>query len=45
MARFTPHTDQEVRQMLDAIGVASVDDLFADIPPIAARRVVQSRRR
>ncbi len=32
MARFTPHTDQDVRQMLDAIGVADVGGLFADIP-------------
>jgi glycine dehydrogenase subunit 1 len=32
MARFTPHTDDETRQMLKAIGVGSVADLFADIP-------------
>ncbi|OHD65455.1 MAG: glycine dehydrogenase (aminomethyl-transferring) [Spirochaetes bacterium RBG_13_51_14] len=32
MARFTPHTEQDVRQMLDTIGVDSVEKLFADIP-------------
>ena len=29
---FIPHTDNEVRQMLDAIGVDSIDDLFDEIP-------------
>lgn len=29
---FIPHTEDEVRQMLDAIGVASIDDLFDEIP-------------
>ena len=33
MARFTPHTDTDIREMLDAIGVASLDDLFADVHP------------
>jgi glycine dehydrogenase subunit 1 len=32
MARFTPHTESDVHTMLEAIGVRSVDDLFADIP-------------
>ncbi len=32
MAGFTPHTDAETRQMLESIGVGSIDDLFADIP-------------
>jgi glycine dehydrogenase subunit 1 len=30
---FTPHTDQDVREMLATIGVASVDELFEQIPP------------
>ena len=30
---FIPHTDQERTEMLAAIGVASFDDLFVDIPP------------
>lgn len=30
---FIPHTDAEVRQMLDRIGVTTLDDLFADITP------------
>ncbi len=33
MARFTPHTDDDVREMLDAIGVETLDDLFADVSP------------
>jgi glycine dehydrogenase subunit 1 len=31
--RFAPHTEDDVRQMLDAIGFASVDELFSQIPP------------
>lgn len=30
---YTPHTPEEIRQMLDVIGVKSIDDLFAEIPP------------
>ena len=30
---FVPHTPRERGEMLAAIGVASLDDLFADIPP------------
>ncbi|MFN2418104.1 MAG: aminomethyl-transferring glycine dehydrogenase subunit GcvPA [Candidatus Limnocylindria bacterium] len=29
---YSPHTDADRARMLDAVGVASVDDLFADIP-------------
>ena len=29
---YTPNTDDDRRQMLDAIGAASVDELFSDIP-------------
>ncbi len=29
---FIPHTDAEVKEMLDAIGVQSIDDLFDEIP-------------
>ena len=29
---YIPNTDDDRRQMLDAAGVASVDDLFSDIP-------------
>lgn len=32
MAVYTPHTQDEILQMLNAIGVNSVEDLFADIP-------------
>ena len=31
--RYLPHTDQDRADMLARIGVASIDDLFADIPP------------
>lgn len=29
---YTPHTDEDVRRALDAIGVDDVDALFADVP-------------
>ena len=32
MSRYTSATDGDRRQMLDAIGVASIDELFEDIP-------------
>jgi glycine dehydrogenase subunit 1 len=31
--RFAPHTDGDVREMLDALGLSSVEELFAQIPP------------
>lgn len=31
--RYLPHTEEDVRQMLAAIGVASVEDLFCEVPP------------
>jgi glycine dehydrogenase subunit 1 len=33
VARFTPHTEADVEEMLEAIGVDSLDDLFADVSP------------
>jgi len=30
---FIPHTDADVRRMLEAIGASSVEDLFDEIPP------------
>ena len=30
---FIPHTETEIKQMLDAIGVDSTEDLFDEIPP------------
>jgi glycine dehydrogenase subunit 1 len=32
VSRYTSVTDRDRREMLDAIGVESIDDLFADIP-------------
>jgi glycine dehydrogenase subunit 1 len=29
---FIPHTEKEVKEMLDAIGVSSIEDLFDEIP-------------
>lgn len=29
---FTPHTEQEIKEMLNEIGIKSVDELFRDIP-------------
>ena len=31
--KFAPHTEAEVAEMLDAIGLSSLDDLFDQIPP------------
>ena len=28
-----PHTEEDIRRMLDKIGVASLDDLYSDVPP------------
>lgn len=30
---YVPHTEDETRQMLDTVGVSSMDELFADIKP------------
>ena len=32
---YIPHTETEVREMLDRIGVSSIDELFDAIPPEA----------
>ena len=29
---YFPHTDEDIRAMLDRIGVNSLDDLYADVP-------------
>ena len=29
---FIPHTEEETRKMLDAIGVSNIDELFDEIP-------------
>jgi glycine dehydrogenase subunit 1 len=31
--RYLPHTEAEIQSMLGAIGAASIDALFADVPP------------
>jgi glycine dehydrogenase subunit 1 len=33
VARFTPHTEADVKEMLEVIGVDTLDDLFADVSP------------
>jgi glycine dehydrogenase subunit 1 len=33
VARFTPHTEADIEEMLGAIGLDSLDDLFADVSP------------
>lgn len=30
--KFMPHTDEDIRQMLDKIGVDKIDDLYSDVP-------------
>ncbi|MDM7983782.1 MAG: aminomethyl-transferring glycine dehydrogenase subunit GcvPA [Maricaulis sp.] len=32
--RYLPHTETDRKDMLDAIGVASIDDLFVDVPEV-----------
>lgn len=32
MSKYTPHTDADVRAMLDAVGAESLDALYADVP-------------
>jgi glycine dehydrogenase subunit 1 len=39
LSRYTPATDADRREMLEAIGVDSIEDLFADIP--AALRLTE----
>ena len=29
---FIPHTEEEIRQMLDTLGASSIDELFDEIP-------------
>ncbi|HHX68849.1 MAG: aminomethyl-transferring glycine dehydrogenase subunit GcvPA [Miniphocaeibacter sp.] len=29
---YIPHTDEEIKEMLDVVGVSSLEDLFSDIP-------------
>jgi glycine dehydrogenase subunit 1 len=33
VARFTPHTEADIKEMLEAIGVETLDDLFVDVSP------------
>jgi glycine dehydrogenase subunit 1 len=39
VARFTPHTEADVDEMLEAIGVDALDDLFADVSPKSEGRL------
>ena len=29
---YFPHTEDDIRQMLERVGVKSLDDLYADVP-------------
>jgi len=33
MSGYVPHTPDDIREMLEAVGVASIEDLFSVIPP------------
>jgi glycine dehydrogenase subunit 1 len=35
--RYLPHTEHDRRDMLATIGAASVDDLYRDVPAVAAQ--------
>lgn len=30
--KYTPHTEEDIRQMLDRIGIGSLDELYAEVP-------------
>ena len=30
--KFIPHTEEDVKKMLDTVGVATIDDLYSDVP-------------
>ena len=32
--RYLPHTTDDIRQMLETIGVDSIDDLFSGVPDV-----------
>ena len=36
--RYFPHTPEDITEMLEAVGVGSVEDLFATIPPECCRK-------
>lgn len=38
MIEFIPHTPEDIAEMLEAIGVGSIDELFADIPAEVLKR-------
>ena len=32
MYKYFPHTEEDLQQMLEKVGVKTLDDLYADIP-------------
>ena len=30
--KYIPHTEEDVRKMLEVIGIDSMDDLYSDVP-------------
>jgi glycine dehydrogenase subunit 1 len=36
--RYLPHTDSEIREMLDTVGLGSLDELFSSIPEAVRQR-------
>jgi len=36
--RYLPHTEEDIAEMLEAVGATSLDDLFASIPEICRRK-------
>src|SRR5690554_3167820 len=33
MFKYFPHTEEDIKQMLEKVNLESIDDLFKDIPP------------
>lgn len=42
--KYTPHSEAEIRSMLDFLGLQSLDDLFADIPAQIRSKCVLPKR-
>ena len=38
MFKYIPHTDADIKEMLDKIGVGSIDELFSEIPEEVKKR-------
>jgi glycine dehydrogenase subunit 1 len=42
MYPFLPHTKEEIKEMLEVIGVTNIDDLYSDVTKIYVRNRIKS---